>query len=663
MNEISVIIPVYNGYDAVRRLSGTLFDHTGSENEIIFIDDASPDPRIAPLLAGFARDHANVRVVTNETNRGFAHNANLGASLAKGDFVLLNSDTEVPANWIPRLFLPVWSAADTASATPFASWSRSHGFMEDPAEGRALCERYGIEAIDRVLATLPADPEENAIVRGYGFCLAISRRAWDAVGPFNEELFGRGYGEETDWCLRARERGFVNRLVPNLLVGHWHNGSFTKEQAKELLAAHRRILKRLHPDAPRTKCRDMPAFVNARARIREALRRAGMTKDKEQPPAKEKKRSRLLRFLAGLRPCLRRDLVPLNNELKRQKKKLMDARERTKDLEAKVTKLRETVRSLRETASEQKKLAARLRAQQTRTEDVRYLANIALPRERLRESVVRWWYARHPDIPLNLDSPRTFCEKIQRLKLTADTPLMTRLADKFAVREWIAGKIGEKYLVPLLGVWDRAEDVDLSALPRKFVLKANHGSHMMHIVTDKSALDLVALRAEMNRWLETNYAFVMSPQLQYANIPRKIIAEEYLENGGKMLDDWKVWCYRGKAHYVEFLSRHSERLQFVFMDRSGREAPFTYSLPSMEKITPPPTPDNFGELLDLAETLADGFEFVRTDFYRLDDGSYRFGEMTFSPTGGNGRFDPPEWNERIGDLFDYTPDNRLPTPS
>ena len=372
----------------------------------------------------------------------------------------------------------------------------------------------------------------------------------------------------------------------------------------------------------------------------------------------KKKLIRLMRFIAGLRPCLKRDLVHANNKVEHLRKRLQKLRERQKeDLRLLNEKIRE---NLRDQSQKIDGLSVSLKKATARIADNRYLANLALPRAALRESVIRWWYIKNPEIPLNLDTPRTFCEKIQCLKLTADTPLLTRLADKYAVREWVAGKIGAQHLIPLLGVWDRAEEVDFAALPQRFVLKANHGSHMIRIVKDKASLDIDPLRAEMSAWLATNYAFVMSPQLQYANIPRKIIAEEYVENSDGELHDWKVWCYNGKAHHIEFMSRKDVHLRFVFMDRDWKPAPFRYNLQGMELLEPPPKPDNLDELLRLAETLADGFAFVRVDFYRLDDGSYRFGEMTFSPSGGNAQFDPPEWNAKIGELFDFTPDNRIP---
>ena len=370
---------------------------------------------------------------------------------------------------------------------------------------------------------------------------------------------------------------------------------------------------------------------------------------------------RLVRFVAGFRPCLKRDLARQNENL----------RTKIDSLAEKNSLLQEKVRRQSEKIERQAEAIVRLSARldkmkehfqlaKTQDADNRYLANLALPREKLRESVVRWWYAKNPGVPLSLDAPQTFCDKIQCLKLSADTPLLTRLADKYAVREWVAGKIGAQHLIPLLGVWDRAEDVDLAALPQRFVLMANHGSHMIRIVKDKASLDIPQLRSEMADWLTTNYAFLMSPQLQYANIPRKIMAEEYIENGDGELYDWKVWCFKGRAHYVEFMSRKDGRLRFIYLDREWNPAPFGYSNVHDTPLEAPPKPGNLDELLGLAETLAAGFEFVRVDFYRLDDGTYLFGEMTFSPAGGNGQFDPPEWNAKIGELFDYTPDNRMP---
>ncbi|MBR2839191.1 MAG: hypothetical protein IKE55_10435 [Kiritimatiellae bacterium] len=308
--------------------------------------------------------------------------------------------------------------------------------------------------------------------------------------------------------------------------------------------------------------------------------------------------ARLLHCLSGLRPCLRRDLAPLREKIRIQRESLRETREAAKRLKEKVRRLAEANENLKgmlaNMAAEHSEaidlLDESLRKVRIQSADNRYLVNSALPREKLRESIVRWWYAKNPGILLNMDAPKTFCDKIQRLKLTADTPLMTKLADKYAARDWVAAKIGAVHLTPLLGVWSRAEDVDFAALPRRFVLKATHGSHMIHVVQDRDSLDTDAIRTKMARWLSTNYAFKMSPQMQYANIPRKIIAEEYIENLDGELHDWKVWCFKGRAHYVEFMSRKGKRLSFVYLDREWKLAPFTYSNVHDTPLEAPPKP-------------------------------------------------------------------------
>ena len=146
---------------------------------------------------------------------------------------------------------------------------------------------------------------------------------------------------------------------------------------------------------------------------------------------------------------------------------------------------------------------------------------------------------------LNLDNPKTFNEKIQWLKLYDSTPLKTRLADKYLVRDWIKEKIGEEYLVPLIGVWDKFDDIDFDALPKQFALKCNHSSGMNIIVTDKSKMNFAETKEKFDKWLKTNYAFVGGLELHYKNIPPKIIAEKYLKSDGGLID-YRFYCMNGK---------------------------------------------------------------------------------------------------------------------
>ena len=246
------------------------------------------------------------------------------------------------------------------------------------------------------------------------------------------------------------------------------------------------------------------------------------------------------------------------------------------------------------------------------------------------------------------EAPQTFNEKIQWLKLYGDLPLMTRLADKYLVREYVREKIGEKYLVPLLGVWDTAEEVDFDPLPQQFILKANHGSGMNLIVTDKSALDLKAARKKLKAWLKENFAWYFM-ELQYRDIPPKIIAEKYLENENGDLYDYKIWCFDGKPKFIQFLSDRQTGLKMAFYDLDWKKLDFTYNYPKNEKEVQ--RPDNLDELLEKAEILAQGFPHVRVDFYRLSDGELKFGEMTFSAMSGFCLWNPREMDSELGKLF------------
>lgn len=267
--------------------------------------------------------------------------------------------------------------------------------------------------------------------------------------------------------------------------------------------------------------------------------------------------------------------------------------------------------------------------------------------EKYREALVKW-YKRRTGETLDLENPKTFNEKMQWLKLYDSTPLKTQLADKYRVRPWIEEKIGEKYLVPLLGVWDDPEEIDFDALPNRFVLKANHGCKWNIIVKDKNKLDINKAKKQLKKWLNTNYAFCSGFELLYKDIEPKIIAEEYLENDGDLYE-YKVWCFHGKAHYIMFLSEREKGLKMNFYDTNWNLQPFRYSFPGTNKIIE--KPDNLNEIIRLAEICAKDFNHVRVDFYRLNDGSLKFAEMTFSSYSGVCRWDPKEADFHMGNLL------------
>jgi lipopolysaccharide biosynthesis glycosyltransferase len=206
--------------------------------------------------------------------------------------------------------------------------------------------------------------------------------------------------------------------------------------------------------------------------------------------------------------------------------------------------------------------------------DYNYYKNLD-PKRYAKE--LKEWYKKRTGKKLNLKHPKSFNEKIQWMKLFDSTPLKTKLADKYLVRDWVKEKIGEKYLIPLLGVWDDFDDIDFDKLPDKFVLKANHGCGWNIIVEDKNDFDIVESKKKFDSWLNTNFAFKAGFEMHYQNIKPKIIAEQFIQNEDNDLYDYKVWCFNGKPEYIMFLAERQKGLKMAFYDTSWNRLPFVYS--------------------------------------------------------------------------------------
>ncbi len=260
------------------------------------------------------------------------------------------------------------------------------------------------------------------------------------------------------------------------------------------------------------------------------------------------------------------------------------------------------------------------------------------------------WYKNHIGEVLNIDNPKTYNEKIQWMKLHDSTPIKTQLADKYLVRNWVKEKIGEEYLIPLLGVWDNFDDIDFDELPDKFVLKCNHGCAYNIIVKDKYKFNIEDARKKINNWMNENFAFCAGFELHYKDIQRKIIAEQYIENDDSDLYDYKFWCFDGKVKYIQFLSeRNTKGLKMAFYNTDWEKQDFVYSYPldtkNIEK------PDNLEEMIRLAEKLSEGFNHIRVDFYRLNNGKIYFGEMTFTSCSGVCKWVPKGQDLIMGEMI------------
>ncbi len=249
---------------------------------------------------------------------------------------------------------------------------------------------------------------------------------------------------------------------------------------------------------------------------------------------------------------------------------------------------------------------------------------------------VRFLFLFHHRRLLHLDNPRTLDEKIQWLKINyyKDNELIKKCADKYAVREYIRECGLEHILIPLIGTYKSAGEVDWNALPERFVLKWNFGNGGNVICADKSALDIAKSTKDLNKFQKLK-AHLISAEPQY-DVKKVLLCEEYIgsENGDAPVD-YKIYCFNGCAKFVLCCYGRGETGHPAFyifnrnwelqrLNKQGLHAPDGFTMPK---------PDGMEKLFEYAEILSKPFPFVRADFYLVNGKPY-FGELTFSPAGG-----------------------------
>lgn len=252
--------------------------------------------------------------------------------------------------------------------------------------------------------------------------------------------------------------------------------------------------------------------------------------------------------------------------------------------------------------------------------------------------------------PLNLKDPKTFNEKLQWLKLYNRNPLYSQLVDKYEVRSFVADKIGKEHLIPLLGVWNRFDEIDFSKLPNAFVLKCTHDSGNVIICRDKSKFDKAAAKKKIEQSLQKNYYWPLR-EWPYKNVKPRLIAEKYLEDEpSNSLNDYKIFCFNGSAKVWLLISgRSSGDIRGDYYDFDGNRLPFKQEYPNSDSVRSM-TPE-IKQMKVLAEKLTQGMKHCRADFY-LVDGRIYFGELTFFDSSGLDRYEPAEWDLKFGNLLD-----------
>ena len=246
---------------------------------------------------------------------------------------------------------------------------------------------------------------------------------------------------------------------------------------------------------------------------------------------------------------------------------------------------------------------------------------------------------------LNLTNPHTFNEKLQWLKLYNRNPLYTTLVDKYAVKKWVADKIGEEYIIPTLGVWNNANEIDFENLPNQFVLKTtNGGGGDVVICKDKSVFDSVKVIKYLNRGLKKNI-YCRLREWPYKNVIPRIIAEQFITDGKESLIDYKVLCFNGEPKLIEVHEGRFKAHTQDFYDAEWNHLPIIQGTPLSGRFVDKPS--CLEEMLSLSRRLAKDMPHVRVDWYFASK-KLLFGEMTFFDASGFDVFEPREYEELMG---------------
>lgn len=272
--------------------------------------------------------------------------------------------------------------------------------------------------------------------------------------------------------------------------------------------------------------------------------------------------------------------------------------------------------------------------------------------EKKIELVARKIFEEKQGYPLDLENPKTMNEKIFWLKLNYHDPMVTKCCDKFCVKEYVEDVLGPGYSIPTIQSWDRAEDIDFSRLPEQYVLKVNWSSGYNIIVKDKTIIDEQEIRKKVAHWMKPEQnSYYQTYNWGYKNMKPVVYAEEYMEQIAGQLYDYKFFCCNGKVNFWFIATDRYEdgKLTHDFFDMNFNKLEFDYggrahSTQKLEK------PRFYEEMLRCAERLSKPFPFVRVDFYEIGDAFY-VGEMTFYPGGGVLKFDPLEWDYKLGEYI------------
>lgn len=255
---------------------------------------------------------------------------------------------------------------------------------------------------------------------------------------------------------------------------------------------------------------------------------------------------------------------------------------------------------------------------------------------------------------LDIDNPKSFCEKIQWLKLHDHDKSYLKMTDKILVKDYVSNIIGDKYIIPTYQVWDTVDEIDISKLPERFVLKTSNGggNNGVIVCNDKSKFNYEVARKILQSSLNADI-YKTHLEWAYKDIEPKILAEAFIENeNGNDLVDYKFFCFNGEPKYIQVIQDRNTVETIDFFDAGWNHQEFVGLNPSVRNSTEPLCkPANLDEMLLIARKLSAGKRFLRIDLYNVN-GMVYFGEITFYPASGMGKFTPKIWDRKLGDMID-----------
>lgn len=247
---------------------------------------------------------------------------------------------------------------------------------------------------------------------------------------------------------------------------------------------------------------------------------------------------------------------------------------------------------------------------------------------------------------LSLKDPKTFNEKLNWLKLYDRKDIYTKMVDKYGVKSYVADIIGEEYIIPTLGIYESFDEIDFDKLPNQFVLKCTHDSGGLVIVKDKAKLDASKAKEKIEKSLRVNY-YWGKREWPYKNVKPRIIAEKYMQDeNNSFLPVYKFMCFDGEPRIIQTIQNDKQPNESIdYFDAEWNLLDLRQNYPNSEK--PLPRPQKLPDMLEIVKTLANGKNFIRVDLYLVNNTIY-FSEFTFYSDAGLTRFEPEEWDERLG---------------